>query len=186
VVVHNGYVQPVNKNCCSIFLCVVKFVLLCIFRERRKSCSSVVWGQTETCGLHMSSGPWQVQPRHFASSRSAGCDWPEQTVCSQVLFCCFWLLLALKSLLAHDFPYGLHMQENLMLCLWECWQYFRNLPSCMEKLCVQEFLIWKALFFLNGWKHCFCLFHPIYSHEGVQHIIFAHRPYVRKLCMNAA
>jgi len=34
IVLPNGNVQKANKNCCRI-LFAVKFVLLCIFRERR-------------------------------------------------------------------------------------------------------------------------------------------------------
>jgi hypothetical protein len=49
------------------------------------------------------------------------------------------LLLTWMSLLAHDFPYDFHMLENLMLSLWACWQYFRNLSSYVVNFVSRNF-----------------------------------------------
>jgi len=72
------------------------------------------------------------------------------------------------------------MLENLMLSLWAYWQYFGNLSSYIEKLCVEELPIWKSLYFAMTPKSgSVCV--PLYSHEGVQHIIIlSYCSYVRK------
>ena len=55
----------------------------------------------------------------------------------------------------------------------------------MEKLCVQELLICKALYFEMTANISICF--PMDSHEGVQHIIIlSYCLYVRQWCMNAA
>jgi len=72
------------------------------------------------------------------------------------------------------------MLENLTLSLWTCWQFFRNLSSYVEELCVEELPVWKALYFeMTANSVSVCV--PLYSHEGVQHIIILRCcSYVRK------
>jgi hypothetical protein len=116
VVVDTGYVQPVNKNCCSIFLCSVKFVP-CVFSEKEGKAVHLSYEDklklvAYTCQVgHGRFNPDTLPPLGVLDVIGRDRRYVHWSYCV-VFDCC------LRE--SHFLLMTSHMQKNLMLCCWDC------------------------------------------------------------------